>query len=117
MFGAIYGDVIGSYYEVHCTKDYNFEFNKDSSFTDDSVLIAAVCKAILNNPSEVSKWTLRARSKNTPRNTVNIIHITHMPDLEICLSLGRRIRMQEPDTVMQMAHRCVLSQSDMHMIH
>lgn len=40
MFGAIYGDVIGSYYEVHCTKNYNFEFNKDSCFTDDSVLIA-----------------------------------------------------------------------------
>ena len=63
MFGAIYGDIIGSYYEVHCTKDYNFEFNNESFFTDDSVLIAAVCKAILNNPSEISKWTLRARAK------------------------------------------------------
>ena len=63
MFGAIYGDIIGSYYELHCTKDYNFEFDKDSFFTDDSVLIAAVCKAILNNPSEISKWTLRARGK------------------------------------------------------
>lgn len=50
MFGAIYGDVIGSYYEVHCTKDYNFVFNQDSSFTDDSVLIAAVCKAIIDDP-------------------------------------------------------------------
>ena len=30
MFGAIYGDIIGSYYEVHCTKNYNFEFHKDS---------------------------------------------------------------------------------------
>ena len=63
MFGAIYGDVIGSYYEVHCTKNYDFEFNKDSYFTDDSVLIAAVCKAILNTPIEISKWNLRARSK------------------------------------------------------
>lgn len=64
MFGAIYGDVIGSYYEVHCTKDYNFEFNKeDSCFTDDSVLIAAVCKAILKNPTEISMWNLRARAK------------------------------------------------------
>ena len=63
MLGAIYGDVIGSYYEVHCTKDYNFEFNKDSYFTDDSVLIAAVCMAIINNPSEISKWSIRARSK------------------------------------------------------
>ncbi len=63
MFGAIYGDIIGSYYEVHCTKDYNFEFHKDSFFTDDSVLIAAVCKAILNNPSDISKWNTRARAK------------------------------------------------------
>ena len=54
MFGAIYGDVIGSYYEVHCTKDYNFPFENDSSFTDDSVLIAAVCKTILDSPAEVT---------------------------------------------------------------
>ena len=63
MFGAIYGDVIGSYYEVHCTKNYDFEFNKESSFTDDSVLIAAVCKAILNNPSEITRLDVRNRSK------------------------------------------------------
>lgn len=63
MIGAIYGDVIGSYYEVHYTKDYGFEFNKDSSFTDDSVLIAAVCKAILFNPSEISVWNIRARAR------------------------------------------------------
>lgn len=62
MFGAIYGDVIGSYYEVHCTKNYDFEFNRDSTFTDDSVLIAAVCRAILNDPTEISKWNLRAHA-------------------------------------------------------
>ena len=67
MFGAIYGDVIGSYYEVHCTKDYNFEFNKDSFFTDDSVLIAAVCKAILNNPTEISNWTLQLDSSRASK--------------------------------------------------
>lgn len=63
MFGAIYGDILGSYYEVHCTKNYDFEFHKDSSFTDDSVLIAAACKAILNNPAEITKWNIRARAK------------------------------------------------------
>lgn len=63
MFGAIYGDIIGSYYEVHCTKDYNFNFNKDSSFTDDSVLLAAVCKTILDNPAVISKWHIRLRAK------------------------------------------------------
>lgn len=63
MFGAIYGDVIGSYYEVHCTKEYGFLFDKDSSFTDDSVLIAAVCRTILNNPAEISRLGIRARAK------------------------------------------------------
>lgn len=63
MFGAIYGDVIGSYYEVHCTKNYDFEFNRDSTFTDDSVLIAAVCKAILNNPAEISRFNIRSRAR------------------------------------------------------
>ena len=46
MFGAIYGDVIGSYYEVHCTKEVNFPFQSDSTFTDDSVLTAAVGLAV-----------------------------------------------------------------------
>lgn len=63
MFGAIYGDVIGSYYEFHCTKDYDFEFNKDSFFTDDTVLITAVCKAILNNPDNITWRTARARGR------------------------------------------------------
>ncbi len=63
MFGAIYGDIIGSYYEVHSTKDYNFPFHKYSTFTDDSVLIAAVCKTILDNPSEISIWNISSRAK------------------------------------------------------
>jgi len=62
VFGALYGDVIGSYYEVHCTKSFDFPFEKDSTFTDDSVLIAAVCKAILNNPCDVKRFVLRKRA-------------------------------------------------------
>ncbi len=62
MFGAIYGDVIGSYYEVHCTKDEYFDFHKDSSFTDDSVLTAAVCKTILSCPDDITFWELNRRS-------------------------------------------------------
>lgn len=61
MFGAIYGDIIGSFYETHCTKDYDFEFQKDSTFTDDTVLTVAVCKAILNNPNEITRWNIRKR--------------------------------------------------------
>lgn len=61
MFGAIYGDIIGSYYEFHCTKDYDFEFQKESTFTDDTVLTVAVCKAILNNPQIITRWQIRKR--------------------------------------------------------
>lgn len=55
MLGAICGDIIGSYYEVHSTKDYNFQlFNKFSTFTDDTIMNIAVCKTILNN-SNITK--------------------------------------------------------------
>ena len=62
MFGAIYGDVIGSHYEVCCTKEYDFPFTDDSTFTDDSVLTAAVCRAILDDPSEITRMECRKRS-------------------------------------------------------
>ncbi len=62
MFGAIYGDIIGSYYETHCTKDYHFPFQSDSSFTDDTVLIAAVAQAILQNPADIQRKDMRRRS-------------------------------------------------------
>ena len=43
MIGAIIGDTIGSVYEFNNTKDYNFELlGRGCSFTDDSVLTAAV---------------------------------------------------------------------------
>ena len=62
MFGAIYGDIIGSYYETHCTKDYNFEFQRESTFTDDSILTAATCKAILLNPQPISIFDIKKRA-------------------------------------------------------
>lgn len=62
MFGAVYGDVIGSYYETHSTKDYNFTFQNSSTFTDDSLLTTAVCKAILNNPEDISYLELKKRA-------------------------------------------------------
>ena len=61
MLGAIYGDIIGSYYETRCTKDYNFEFKRESTFTDDTVLTVAVCKAIINNPEPITRWNMRKR--------------------------------------------------------
>lgn len=49
IFGAVYGDIIGSYYETHCTKDYEFPLHNESSFTDDTVLTAAVCEAVIRD--------------------------------------------------------------------
>ncbi len=48
MLGAIIGDIIGSTYEFHNTRDYDFElFPQDSSFTDDTVCTVAIADAIL----------------------------------------------------------------------
>lgn len=56
MLGAIAGDVIGSFYEIHTTKSKNFElFNEESVFTDDTVLTIAVADAILTNSSYALK--------------------------------------------------------------
>lgn len=63
MFGALFGDIIGSYYEIHCTKKYDFDFRRESTFTDDSVMTAAVCKAILENPEDITKRETAARAK------------------------------------------------------
>lgn len=62
LYGAVYGDIIGSYYELHCTKDYNFEFQRESSFTDDSVMTAAVCKAILLDPQPITTHDIKQRA-------------------------------------------------------
>lgn len=62
MFGAAYGDVIGSYYEWHSTKTYDFPFQFHSTFTDDTVLTAAVCEAILNHPDHLDEGQMHARA-------------------------------------------------------
>jgi len=65
VFGVICGDIIGSYYENHCTKNYDFElFQRDSTFTDDTVLTIAVCDTILYNDKPTSGFfnkRIRAR--------------------------------------------------------
>ena len=63
MLGAIYGDIIGSYYEVHCTKDYDFPFMPESTFTDDTVMTAAVCSTILADDSPISLIGQKRRAK------------------------------------------------------
>ncbi len=64
MFGAVCGDVIGSYYENRATKNYDFQlFCKTSCFTDDTVMTAAVCDAILFRPEPIRRHELHTRAK------------------------------------------------------
>ena len=51
MLGAIIGDTVGSIYEFHNTKDYDFTlFNSRSGYTDDSVMTMAVASWLLSDP-------------------------------------------------------------------
>ncbi|MDE5558391.1 MAG: ADP-ribosylglycohydrolase family protein, partial [Ruminococcus sp.] len=61
MLGAVYGDIIGSWYESYATKDYNFPFHSKSEFTDDTVMTTAVCKAILENDMDIKSLQVKAR--------------------------------------------------------
>lgn len=50
MLGAIVGDTVGSAYEFHNTKDYNFTlFTSESAYTDDSVMTMAVAYWLLTD--------------------------------------------------------------------
>ena len=51
MLGAIIGDIAGSAYEFHNTKDYHFKlFLSESNYTDDSVMTMAVAHWLLTDP-------------------------------------------------------------------
>lgn len=63
IWGAVFGDIIGSYYEVHCTKNYDFGFHRESAFTDDTVMTAAVCKAVTLDSRPVSLFSLKERAR------------------------------------------------------
>lgn len=50
MLGVIAGDIIGSWYEFHATKEKEFElFHPESKFTDDTTLSMAIAKSILDD--------------------------------------------------------------------
>lgn len=52
MLGAIIGDTVGSVYEFHNTKDYDFRlFWLNSNYTDDSLMTMAVASWLLSDPS------------------------------------------------------------------
>ena len=49
MYGAVFGDIIGSWYEWHNCKSEDIElFPREARFTDDTVLTAAVAESILH---------------------------------------------------------------------
>ena len=85
MLGAIYGDIIGSYYESHSTKNYHFDlFPSGARFTDDTVLTAAVCDAILYSDRKAGDFFDRGSvQKNMHIDTNNILPDIRMPALAI----------------------------------
>lgn len=59
MLGAIAGDIIGSTYEYHKQKEYDFELiPKYSRFTDDTVMTLAVAKWLMEDDSLSSKYLI-----------------------------------------------------------
>lgn len=65
MIGAIAGDIIGSSYEWHYTKSYDFElFTPQSTPTDDTALTIAVADCILNGKEYAP--TLKEYGRNYP---------------------------------------------------
>lgn len=83
MYGAVFGDIIGSWYEWHNKKSEDIElFPREARFTDDTVLTVAIAESILHMEG------------NSPRKCyANPIsrHITdaiRVQDSEICLGIG-----------------------------
>lgn len=51
MYGAVFGDIIGSTYELHNVKTVDFPlFPAGSTFTDDTVMTIAVAEKLLTQP-------------------------------------------------------------------
>jgi ADP-ribosylglycohydrolase len=66
MLGAITGDIIGSVYEWHRTKSYDFDlFTPQSRFTDDTILTIAVADCILHSKEYAS--TFKEYGRRFPR--------------------------------------------------
>ena len=50
LMGAICGDIIGSVYEFHPTKNYDFQlFRRKSTFTDDTVMTCAIADWLMSD--------------------------------------------------------------------
>ena len=60
IIGAVCGDIIGSAYEFHKTKDRGFElFTPRSKFTDDTVMTCAVAEWLVNDPGDTHEELIK----------------------------------------------------------
>ena len=71
MYGAVFGDIIGSWYEWHNKKSEDIElFPKQARFTDDTVLTVAVAESILrmenNTPRKCYASHIKAYYRRYP---------------------------------------------------
>ena len=69
MFGAAFGDVIGSPYEFdRGNKSKDFEmFNPECEFTDDTVMTVAVAEALLDLDKEASFGAITDKAEESMR--------------------------------------------------
>ena len=60
IIGAVCGDIIGSAYEFHPTKDRYFElFTPRSKFTDDTVMTCAVAEWLMTDPDHTHEKLIK----------------------------------------------------------
>ena len=60
MLGTIVGDIVGSVYEFHNTKDYNFHMiTSRSRFTDDTVMTLAVAKWLVKDKANSVSYLIK----------------------------------------------------------
>ena len=61
MLGAVIGDIVGSRFEFRNHRDKDFElFASDCTYTDDSVMTAAVAQAVMNSKPDFSDLSQNA---------------------------------------------------------
>ena len=60
IIGTVCGDIIGSAYEFHKTKDWNFKlFSPRSTFTDDTVMTCAVAEWLMDDPKHTHEGLVK----------------------------------------------------------
>jgi hypothetical protein len=65
IIGAVCGDIIGSAYEFHKTKDWNFKlFTPQSTFTDDTVMTCAVAEWLMDDPRHTHEQLVKIMQAN-----------------------------------------------------